>query len=209
MPRSGIASCAFEQVRGECGRRRFAIRAGDRDQRAIPSGLGRSQPEHSMSPITWTFALRASAQSNAARDGSVGRRASVTARIFRPIRRCEGLELSSLPRALRRFSSRRHRKRPRQPRPLSRRAPRADLAAEAEDRDFFPAKVVMGIIKWFCRPDQRSVPAVSRSRCDYSPAGERRPQSSQLQRRKACERQHHGNDQKRITICGSVQPSCS
>src|SRR5262245_10331037 len=64
---------------------------------------------------------------------------------------------------------------------------------------FLPAKVVMGIMKWLCRPDRAKR---GRETCSFSiaPSYESRfgrataSQSSQLQGRKAGERQHHGND---------------
>ena len=64
---------------------------------------------------------------------------------------------------------------------------------------FFPAKVVMGIIKWFCRPGPAKRPgSLSIAMPSYESRFGRTTasQSSQLQRRKACERQHHGNDPK-------------
>src|SRR5262249_29607594 len=63
---------------------------------------------------------------------------------------------------------------------------------------FRPAKVVMGIMKWFCRPDRakaRGPRSLSIARSYESRFGRTTTsQSSQLQRRKASERQHHGND---------------
>src|SRR4029450_7733916 len=62
---------------------------------------------------------------------------------------------------------------------------------------FLPAKVEMGIMKWFCRPRRakRRPRIFSIVRGYESRFGRTTPsRSSQLQRRKAGERQHHSND---------------